>query len=52
MSDNVIDKVVELILQRKIQVLKANGILPNSQDPKDLWINGIYDDIIEYIKSN
>ncbi len=55
MSAATIEKVIELIGQRRIQVLEANGLSADSADPSNIqhaWINGIYDDIIECIRAS
>ncbi len=54
MSNGTIERVVELISQRRIQVLEANGLSNSPEDSNNIqytWINGIYDDIIELIKT-
>ena len=42
------EKIVELIGQRKTDVLVANNV--SEGDAQYLWIDGIYNDIIEYIR--
>ncbi len=55
MSVETVEKIIEIISNRKVQVLEANGISDNPDDPSSVqyaWVNGIYDDIIECIKAS
>lgn len=47
-STDDFDKLVELIEQRKVDVLSANNV--SEGDVQHAWISGIYSDIIEYLK--
>ena len=54
MSVDTIEKIITVIDQRRMQVLEANGLSKNPEDQNNmqyLWITGIYDDIIECIRS-
>jgi hypothetical protein len=54
MSAETIEKILEIIDQRRTQVLEANGLSANTDDPNNIqyaWITGIYDDIIQCIKA-
>jgi hypothetical protein len=51
MSDKTIERVIDLILKRKVEILQANGILQKPESLEYAWINGIYDDLIKQIKS-
>jgi hypothetical protein len=54
MSVETVEKIVSLIDQRRLQVLEANGLSKSPENENNmqyLWIMGIYDDIIECIRS-
>jgi hypothetical protein len=48
MTQEDMDKIVQLIEQRKVDVLAANNV-PEG-DIQHAWISGIYSDITEYLK--
>lgn len=48
MTQEDIDKLVQLIEHRKEEVLSANNVVEG--DVQHAWISGIYNDIVEYIK--
>lgn len=48
MTQEDMDKIIQLIEQRKIDVLAANNV-PEG-DIQHAWISGIYGDIIECLK--
>jgi hypothetical protein len=49
MTKEDMDKVIELIEQRKVDVLAANNV-PEG-DIQHAWISGIYEDIKGFLKS-
>ena len=54
MPVETIEKIVKIIDQRRTQVLEANGLSESPENQNNmqyLWIMGIYDDIIECIRS-
>lgn len=51
MDQNDLETLLGIIKNRGVEVIAANGITEESDQFKYLWIKGIYDDIIEYIKT-
>jgi hypothetical protein len=51
MPNDTVNKIISLIEQRYPTVLEANG-LTDSSNPQYLWVKGIYDDMIEIIKTS
>lgn len=52
MSNEILDKVVSLIEQRKTEVLAANNLSDDEESVQSVWVTGIYNDLAEYIKVN
>jgi hypothetical protein len=48
MTQEDMDKIIQLIEHRKGEVLSANNV--EEGDVQYAWIDGIYNDIVEYIK--